>query len=232
MYYYSRNIDFTKEDLEVDQDYAKDSKYIVKAVFDGAKKLASSQAMWTTDEVARLHEARGDRNKKPVQGGWASIAEYVGTGKSIGQCQYKWDRLCHVDDLKALGDNQNNSTAANGATNTKENYRAWWTPDEIMQLKALFDTPFDRKNPRLRIAYALFPQMPQAQVRYTMENLRSAWDTRRRRTHASESQPLLQKLVSDSGGAEKADWEAISKEIGFDSLSVPKDLPQDNCGKV
>ncbi|KAJ1781017.1 hypothetical protein LPJ59_007139, partial [Coemansia sp. RSA 2399] len=82
MYYKLRNVDFTKEDAEAAKNDANDSKFMVHAVFDGAKKRASSQATWTTDEVARLREARGDRNKKPVQGGWASIAEYVGIGKS------------------------------------------------------------------------------------------------------------------------------------------------------
>ncbi|KAJ1888691.1 hypothetical protein LPJ81_006270, partial [Coemansia sp. IMI 209127] len=76
MYYKLRNVDFTKEDAEAAKNDAKDSKFMVHAVFDGAKKRASSQATWTIDEVARLREARGDRNKKPVQWGWASIAEY------------------------------------------------------------------------------------------------------------------------------------------------------------
>ncbi|KAJ1801694.1 hypothetical protein LPJ59_000089 [Coemansia sp. RSA 2399] len=107
MYYRSRNIDFTKEYPEAAKNDAKDSKFMVKAVFDGAKKRASSQATWSTDEVARLREARGDRNE-------------------------------------------------------------------------------------------------------------------RRGTKASEGQPLLRKLVSDSGGAEKADWEAISKEIGVTALQCQR----------
>ncbi|KAJ1906104.1 hypothetical protein LPJ81_001534 [Coemansia sp. IMI 209127] len=218
MYYRSRNIEFTKEDAEAAKNDAKDSKFMVKAVLDGAKKRASSQAKWTTDEVARLREARGDRNNKCLEGRWASIAEYVGAGKTAVQCQSKWEKLCHADDLKALNDNQNNSTVVDGATNTRANYRAWWTPGELLQLKALFDTPSDPMNPRMHIAYALFPQKPQAQVRYTMSRLHTAWNIRRLNTKASESQPLLRKLVSDSGGAEKADWEAISKEIGLSAL--------------
>ncbi|KAJ1886608.1 hypothetical protein LPJ81_006671, partial [Coemansia sp. IMI 209127] len=106
----------------------------------------------------------------------------------------------------------------NGATNITANYIAWWTPDELLQLKALFDTPHVPKNPRMRIAYALFPQKPQAQVRYTMSRLHTAWNIRRLNTKASESQPLLRKLVGDYGGAEKADWEAISKEIGLSAI--------------
>ncbi|KAJ1787120.1 hypothetical protein LPJ59_005790, partial [Coemansia sp. RSA 2399] len=215
MYYRSRNIDFTKGDAEAATNDAKESKFMVKAVFDGAKKRVSSRATWTTDEVARLREARGDRNKKPVKGSWTSIAEYVGAGKTVKQCADKWTNLCYVDDLNALDDNQNNTAAVNGATNTTAKYRAGWMPDELLQLKALFDTPSDRKNPRLHIAYALFPQMPQAQVRYTMKKLHTAWNKRRRNTKVSECRPQLRKLVGDSGGAEKADWEAISKEIGL-----------------
>ncbi|KAJ1786531.1 hypothetical protein LPJ59_005911, partial [Coemansia sp. RSA 2399] len=214
-YYKSRNIDFTKEDAEAATNDAKDSKFMVKAVFDGAKKRASSQATWTTDDVARLREARGDRSERCDRGRWASIAEYVGAGKSVKQCRHKWEVLCLADDMRALGDNQNNSTAANGPTNTTPNYRAGWTPDELLQLKALFDTPSDPKNPRLRIAYALFPQRPQAQVRYTIDSLMSSLSMQRRNAQASKCQPQLWKLVSDSGGAEKADWEAISKEIGL-----------------
>ncbi|KAJ1797755.1 hypothetical protein LPJ59_002929 [Coemansia sp. RSA 2399] len=45
---------------------------------------------------------------------------------------------------------------------------------------------------------------------------------RRRNTKALESRPLLRKLVSDSGGAEKADWEAISKEIGLTAILCQK----------
>ncbi|KAJ1784988.1 hypothetical protein LPJ59_006241, partial [Coemansia sp. RSA 2399] len=217
-YKLSRNIDFAKEDAEADQDYAKDSKFMVKAVFDGAKKRVSSQATWTTDDVARLREARGDRNEKCNYGGWTGIAEYVGAGKTARQCIQKWEWLCLADDLKALGDNQNNPTVVNGPTNTTAKYHAGWTPDEILQLKALLDTPSDPKNPRTHIAYALFPQKPQALVRYTMKKLQTVWSRQRRDTKASESQPLLRKLVSDSGGAEKADWEAISKEIGLSAL--------------
>ncbi|KAJ1888854.1 hypothetical protein LPJ81_006238, partial [Coemansia sp. IMI 209127] len=43
-----------------------------------------------------------------------------------------------------------------------------------------------------------------------------------RDTKASEGQPLLRKLVSDSGGVEMADWEAISKEIGMSALQCQK----------
>ncbi|KAJ1895237.1 hypothetical protein LPJ81_005003, partial [Coemansia sp. IMI 209127] len=221
-YYTSRNIDFTKEDAEAAKNDAKDSKYIVKAVFDGAKKRASSQATWTTDEVARLREARGDRNKRCDRGSWASIAEYVGAGKTVAQCTSKWANLCNTEDLNALGDNQYNSTVVNGATNITANYIAWWTPDELLQLKALFDTPPVPMNPCMCIAYALFPQKSQAHVRYTMNYLQTAWNTRRRDTKASESQPLLRKLVSDSGGAERADWEAISKEIGLTAFQCQR----------
>ncbi|KAJ2395034.1 hypothetical protein GGI23_004456, partial [Coemansia sp. RSA 2559] len=34
--------------------------------------------------------------------------------------------------------------------------------------------------------------------------------------------PLLRKLVNDSGGAEKADWEAIGKEIGLTAYRCQK----------
>ncbi|KAJ1794474.1 hypothetical protein LPJ59_004525, partial [Coemansia sp. RSA 2399] len=221
-YYMSRNVDFTKEDVEAAKNDAKDSKFMIKVVIDGAKKRASSQATWTTDEVARLREARGDRNNKCLEGSWARIAEYVGAGKTVKQCTGKWRYLCSTDDLKALGDNQNNTAAVNGATNATAKYQVGWTPDELLQLKALFDTPSDPKNPRTHIAYALFPQKPQAQVRYTMSHLNIALNTQRLNTKASESQPLLRKLVSDSGGAEKADWEAISKEIGLTVIRCQK----------
>ncbi|KAJ1888893.1 hypothetical protein LPJ81_006232, partial [Coemansia sp. IMI 209127] len=221
-YYHSRHIDFTKEDAEVEKLNAKDSKLIVKVVSDEAKKLASSWAAWTTDEVVRLREARGDRNEKCNYGGWISIAEYVGAGKTAAQCKGKWANLCKTEDLKALGDNQNNTAAVNGATNGTAKYHAWWTPDELLQLKTLFDTPSDPKNPRMYIAYALFPQKSQAQVQYTMNHLSIVWNTRRRYTKASESQPLLRKLVSDSGGVEMADWEAISKEIGMTAFQCQK----------
>ncbi|KAJ1789627.1 hypothetical protein LPJ59_005309, partial [Coemansia sp. RSA 2399] len=222
MYYKSRNIDFTKEDAKAAKNDAKESKFMVKAVFIGAKKRASSRATWTTDEVVRLREARGDRNKRCDRGSWASIAEYVGAGKTVAQCTSKWANLCNTEDLNALDDNQNNTAAVNGATNKTAKYHAGWTPDEILQLKALLDTPPVPKNPRMRIAYALFPQKPQAQVRYTMSHLNTAWNIRRHKTKASESQPLLRKLVSDSGGAEKADWEAISKEIGVTALQCQR----------
>ncbi|KAJ1908447.1 hypothetical protein LPJ81_000063 [Coemansia sp. IMI 209127] len=222
MYYRSRNIDFTKEYPEAAKNDAKDSKFMVKAVFDGAKKRASSQATWSTDEVARLREARGDRNERCNYGGWTGIAEYVGAGKTVKQCCHKWEKLCHADDLKTLSDNKNNATVANGATNATAKYHARWTPDELLQLKALFDTPSDPMNPRMHIAYALFPQKPRIQVRYTMKQLQTVWSKRRRGTKASEGQPLLRKLVSDSGGAEKADWEAISKEIGVTALQCQR----------
>ncbi|KAJ1908055.1 hypothetical protein LPJ81_000351 [Coemansia sp. IMI 209127] len=222
MHYYWRNIDLTKEDAEVEKNNAKDSKFMVKAVLDGAKKRASSWATWTTDEVARLREARGDRNERCNYGGWTGIAEYVGAGKTAKHCMSKWANLCNTEDLNALGDNQNNTAAVNGATNTTVKYQVGWTPDELLQVKALFDTPSDPKNPRTHIAYALFPQKPQAQVRYTMQHLHSVWNIRRHKTKAAESQPLLRKLVSDSGGAEKADWEAISKEIGLTALQCQR----------
>ncbi|KAJ2398925.1 hypothetical protein GGI23_002960, partial [Coemansia sp. RSA 2559] len=218
MYYRSCNNCVKKEDAEAAKSDGKESKFVVKAAIDGAKKIASSRATWTTDEVARLREARGDRHRRCDSGSWARIAEYAGAGKKVVQCRSKCDKLCLADDLKALGDNQNNATAANRTTNTTASYHAGRTPDEVSQLKALFETPSDPKNPCLRIAYALFPQKPKAQVRYTMTHLGITWNIRRRKAHASESQPLLRKLVSDSGGAEMADWEAISKEIGLTAL--------------
>ncbi|KAJ2849898.1 hypothetical protein GGI22_005453, partial [Coemansia erecta] len=39
---------------------------------------------------------------------------------------------------------------------------------------------------------------------------------------ASKSKPLLKELVSDSGGAEKADWEAISRKIGLSALQCQR----------
>ncbi|KAJ1784487.1 hypothetical protein LPJ59_006346, partial [Coemansia sp. RSA 2399] len=41
-------------------------------------------------------------------------------------------------------------------------------------------------------------------------------------TKASESLTQQRELVSESGGAEKADWEAISKEIGVTALQCQK----------
>ncbi|KAJ1780981.1 hypothetical protein LPJ59_007148, partial [Coemansia sp. RSA 2399] len=207
---------------EADQNYAKDSMFVVKAVIDEAKKSVSSRATWTTDEVARLREARGDRNEKCSYGGWTGIAEYVGAGKTAEQCKYKWDRLCFADDLKALGDNQNNTTAANRLKNTTTYHGAGWTPDELSRLKALFDTPPDRKYSRWRVASALFPKKPQALVRYTMNHLHSSLCAQRRNTRALEVRPQLRKLVRDSGGAERADWEAISKEIGLTALQCQR----------
>ncbi|KAJ1889147.1 hypothetical protein LPJ81_006188, partial [Coemansia sp. IMI 209127] len=55
-----------------------------------------------------------------------------------------------------------------------------------------------------------------------MVRLNTAWNIRRHKTKASESRPLLRKLISDYGGAEKADWEAISKEIGLTAFMCQK----------
>ncbi|KAJ2846085.1 hypothetical protein GGI22_006353, partial [Coemansia erecta] len=46
-------------------------------------------------------------------------------------------------------------------------------------------------------------------------SLRVILAIQRRKTNELKVRPLLRKLASDFGGAENADWEAISKEIGL-----------------